>query len=144
MAAWDQIEGLQTRLAAPVVGFEQPAHYPRKKTRSMGRLSLLATRATELALNNAGLLDSPLLTDGTTGIAYGSSNGSPTAVGLYGDRIVGKETTRGIGANDYVQLMSHTCAANLAQFFEVRGRILSTCTALHLREPRHWLRVLKP
>jgi 3-oxoacyl-[acyl-carrier-protein] synthase II len=25
--------------------------------------------------------------------------------------------------------MSHTCAANLAQFFEVRGRILSTCTA---------------
>jgi 3-oxoacyl-[acyl-carrier-protein] synthase II len=129
MGAWDRIEGLQTRLAAPVVGFEQPAHYPRKKTRSMGRLSLLATRATELALNSAGLLGSPLLTDGTTGIAYGSSNGSPTAVGLYGDRIVGKETTRGIGANDYVQLMSHTCAANLAQFFEVRGRILSTCTA---------------
>ena len=129
MEQWENIAGLETRLAAPVPDFEQPAHYPRKMVRSMGRLSLLATRATELALADAELLGDPLLGDGTTGIAYGSSNGSPAAVGVYGDRIVGQQTTRGIGANDYIQLMSHTCAANLAQFFGVRGRILSTCTA---------------
>ena len=59
--AWDHMEGLQTRLGAPVPGFEPPRAWPRKKTRSMGRDSALATHATELALRDAGLLESELL-----------------------------------------------------------------------------------
>ena len=54
---WNEIEGLQTRLGAPVTDFEKPEHFGRKKTRSMGRVALLATHATELALQQAGLLD---------------------------------------------------------------------------------------
>jgi 3-oxoacyl-[acyl-carrier-protein] synthase II len=48
IAAWDEIDSLQTRLGAPVEGFAAPSHYPRKRVRAMGRVSLLATRATEL------------------------------------------------------------------------------------------------
>ena len=79
MPEWDVYEGLDTRLGAPVPEFTVPDHYTRKKVRSMGRVALLATRATELALADAGLLGSSIVTDGTTGIAYGSTSGSPPA-----------------------------------------------------------------
>jgi 3-oxoacyl-[acyl-carrier-protein] synthase II len=127
--AWDEIDTLGTRLAAPVPGFEIPAHYGRKQIRAMGRVSLLATRAAELALQDAGLLGDPVLGSGRCGISYGSSSGSPPAMGVYIQKIYGERTTRGIGANEYLQLMSHTCAANMAQFFRVTGRIIPTCSA---------------
>ena len=50
MHEWDDIEGLNARLGAPVLDFTLPEHYTRKRIRSMGRVSLLSTRATELAL----------------------------------------------------------------------------------------------
>jgi 3-oxoacyl-[acyl-carrier-protein] synthase II len=124
-----EYEGLGTRLAARVEGFEVPSHYPRKRVRSMGRVSLLATRATEIALEDAGLSRSPCLSDGTTGISYGSTSGSPPAMEVYANTLYSKKTLRGIRATDYVQFMSHTVAANLAQFFEVRGRVISPCSA---------------
>ena len=126
---WDEIDSLGTRLAAPVPGFEVPAHYGRKQIRAMGRVSLLATRAAELALQDASLLGDPVLGSGRCGISYGSSSGSPPAMGIYIQKIYGARTTRGIGANEYLQLMSHTCAANMAQFFGVTGRIIPTCSA---------------
>ena len=52
MPEWDVYEGLDTRLGAPVPEFTVPDHYTRKKMRSMGRVALLATRATELALHS--------------------------------------------------------------------------------------------
>src|SRR5690625_1506911 len=47
---WEAIEGLNTRLGAPILDFETPASYPRKKLRSMGRVSVMAVNATERAL----------------------------------------------------------------------------------------------
>ena len=126
---WDFLDGLQTRLAAPVPDFEPPAAWPRKKTRTMGRDSAMAVRASELALGDAGLLDAPQLHDGSTGIAYGSTAGSPAALQAWAERFYAKQSLSGIGANEYIRFMSHTCAANLAQFFEVRGRVLPTCSA---------------
>ena len=73
MPQWDKFSNMSTRLAAPVQHFQRPEHYSRKMVRSMGRVSLMATRATELALQDAGLLQHPALTDGRCGIAYGSS-----------------------------------------------------------------------
>ena len=125
---WSAYDGLQTRLAAAVDGFEAPAHWPRKKTRSMGRVSLLAARATELALQDAGLLDAPVLASGRTGIAYGSTSGSPPAMEIYARQFLG-HSFKGIAATDYVQFMSHTCVSNLAVFFGVRGRLIPTCSA---------------
>jgi 3-oxoacyl-[acyl-carrier-protein] synthase II len=122
-------EGMKTRLAAPVTGFEAPPDYPRKRIRSMGRVALLATRATEVAIEGAGLRGSPRLHDGSTGISYGSTSGSPAAMEIYADTFYANRTLRGIRATDYIQLMSHTVAANLGLFFEIRGRIVPTCSA---------------
>jgi 3-oxoacyl-[acyl-carrier-protein] synthase II len=127
--AWNEIEDLRTRLGAPVPDFDTPSHYPRKKVRSMGRVSLLATRAAELALEDAGLHQSPEVANGRTGIAFGSSAGSPPAIGIYARQLFVGKTIRGIGANDFLQFMSHTTAANLANFFGVTGRIIPTSSA---------------
>ncbi len=121
--------GMQTRLAATVTDFEVPEAWPRRATRSMGRVSLLATRATEVALEDAGLTGHALLGDGTTGISYGSTAGSPPAMEVYARTLHTQNTLKGIRATDYVQFMSHTAPANLAQFFGVRGRIITACSA---------------
>jgi len=132
MDAWDGIGGLRARVAAPVPGFAAPPDWPRHKTRSMGRDSLLATRASELALVDAGLLGHPALGDGRTGVAYGCTQGSPRALEVYARQFYGKQTTSGIRGSDFIRFMSHTCAANIAQFFGLKGRIIpatSACTS---------------
>jgi len=129
MPEWDVYEGLHTRLGAPVCDFSVPAHYPRKKVRSMGRVAVMATRATELALADAGLAGDASVTDGRTGIAYGSTSGSPPAMAVYADAFYTKHSLKGIAGTDYLQFMSHTCAANLAQFFGITGRVIPTCSA---------------
>lgn len=123
-------EGMQTRLGARVHGLESAVEaYPRKAVRSMGRVSLLAARATELALEAAGLRGDPVLSGGATGVSYGSTAGSPPAMEVYSQTVFARKSVRGIRASDYLRFMSHTVAANLAQFFEVRGRIVTTCSA---------------
>jgi len=124
-----EYEGMSTRLAARVSGFEVPPAYPRKSIRSMGRVSLLATRATEMALEQAGLLGDPILAGGSTGISYGSTGGSPPAMEVYARVLFGERSLKGIRATDYLQMMSHTVPANLSQFFHIRGRLIPTCSA---------------
>ena len=128
MPEWEYCSDLVTKLAAPVKDFQVPEWYSRKKIRSMGRVSLLATRATELALLDAHLLDNPKVKDGTMGVAYGSSTGSPEPIGYFSDLKI-KGSLKGINANSYIQMMSHTCAVNLEVFFGFRGRIIPTCSA---------------
>jgi 3-oxoacyl-[acyl-carrier-protein] synthase II len=122
------VEGLRTELGAPVA-FERPAAWPRKAVRSMGRVAQLAARATELALADAGLAGSPELRDGSTGVAYGSTSGSPPALVSYARAFGVDRSAKGVTPTEYLRLMSHTCAANLAAFFGVRGRILPTTSA---------------
>jgi len=129
MPEWDIYEGLLTRLAAPAAPFELPAErYTRKATRSMGRVALLACRASELALADAGLLEDPLLHSGRVGVAYGSSTGSTEAVADFG-RMLEQHTTAGINATTYIRMMSHTAPVNIAVFFGLAGRVITTSSA---------------
>ncbi|MGY3904549.1 beta-ketoacyl-ACP synthase [Aeromonas lusitana] len=128
MPEWAVYEGLNTRLAAPIMDFTLPARYPRKKTRAMGRVSQLATVATELALTQAGLIDHPVLTGGRTGIAYGSSTGSTDPISAFG-AMLNDKTTASITATTYVQMMPHTAAVNTGLFFGLRGRVIPTSSA---------------
>jgi 3-oxoacyl-[acyl-carrier-protein] synthase II len=128
MDSWAQYDGLNTRLGVPVLPFELPAHYNRKSMRSMGRVAIMATRASELALADAGLLGDPLVTSGRMGVSYGSSTGSPHALGDFG-RMMHEKTTEGITANTYIKMMSHTAAVNIGVFFGLTGRIVTTSSA---------------
>ncbi|QSX29886.1 beta-ketoacyl-ACP synthase [Shewanella cyperi] len=128
IADWDRFDGLNTRLAAPVCDFVVPAHYSRKKIRSMGRVSLMATRASELALEAAGLLGSPLLTSGDMGIAYGSSTGSTDPLIGFG-RMLADGDMSGIDATSYIRMMAHTTAVNVGVYFGLKGRVHTTSSA---------------
>ncbi|ABI37415.1 beta-ketoacyl synthase [Shewanella sp. MR-4] len=128
MAEWDKYDGLNTRLAAPITDFEVPSHYSRKKIRSMGRVSIMATRASELALIDAGLLDDPIVTSGEMGIAYGSSTGSTDPITAFGDMLKNGDMS-GVTATSYIRMMAHTTAVNVGVFFGLKGRIHTTSSA---------------
>ncbi|MBB5206767.1 beta-ketoacyl-ACP synthase [Chiayiivirga flava] len=125
---WDKYIGLNTRLGAPAAPFELPAHYNRKTTRSMGRVALMATLASERALQQAGLLGDPLLRSGQVGVSYGSSSGSPNATADFG-RMLGECNTAGITANTYLKMMSHTAPVNIGVTFGLTGRVITTSSA---------------
>ncbi|NRB38740.1 MAG: beta-ketoacyl-ACP synthase [Pseudomonadales bacterium] len=126
---WDRFEGLDTRLAGVVQDFEKPDHYLRKQVRSMGRVALMATVCTEKALADAGLLeDKELLSGGLTGIAYGSSSGSPDAIADFSN-MIHNNSTKGLSATTYIKMMGHTTAVNVGVFFKLRGRIYTTSSA---------------
>ncbi|MEK6742339.1 MAG: beta-ketoacyl-ACP synthase [Nitrospirota bacterium] len=128
MPEWDKFVDLQTRLGAPVDHFQLPSHYTRRAARSMGRVSLLAVRASELAIQESGLIDNPVLTNGNTGIAYGSSAGSMDSLRIIG-YILETGKMKGLTAATYIQSMSHTAAVNIGIFFKIRGRVIPTSSA---------------
>lgn len=128
MEDWHVYEGLNTRLGAMAQPFDLPSHYNRKSMRSMGRVAMMGTRASELALEHAGLLGDPVLHSGRVGVAYGSSIGSPSAIGDFGRMIAGN-STEGITANTYIKSMSHTAAVNIGVFFGLTGRVITTSSA---------------
>ncbi|WP_448207150.1 beta-ketoacyl-ACP synthase [Azospirillum sp. sgz302134] len=128
MTEWERFEGINTRLAAPVPDFSIDDRYPRKKTRTMGPVSRMAVYATERALGDAGLLDDPVVKGGRTGIAYGSSFGSPAPVIAFAE-LMTEGRSKTLNATSYIQMMSHTAAVNIGLFFGVTGRIITTSSA---------------
>lgn len=123
---WNEIEGLNTRLGAPVE-FTAPK-YPRKKLRSMGRVSVMSVYATEHALAQAGLSDDACLTDGSTGVSYGSCIGTPGDVPAL-SKVVTDKTTVDLTASTYLRTMTHTATVNIGMFFGMTGRIIPTASA---------------
>jgi len=128
MPSWDMYNDLNTRLAAPIEGFEPPAHWSRKQLRSMGRVSQLAVRSAELAFEDAGLLGDPLLRSGRVGVACGSSIGSTPDISDFAQMLITGDAPN-LNANSYVRMMPHTTGANIGIFFGLRGRIIPTSTA---------------
>lgn len=128
MTDWDETD-LNTRVAAPVAPYSlDPELFSRKRTRAMGRVALMAVKASYDALVDAGLLGHPVLTSGDCGVAYGSSAGQPAAVAELANLILTK-TCRGITATTYVRMMSHTAAVNIGIYFGLKGRIIPTSSA---------------
>lgn len=125
---WDCFADLNTRLGAPIDDFSAPAHYPRKMIRSMGRVALLAVRASEMALADAGLLNDPLIRDGCMGIAYGSSSGSLEPVKVFG-KMLETSSMLGVTSTSYLQMMPHTTAVNVGLSFGLKGRVIPTSSA---------------
>ncbi len=129
MPEWDRIADLRTRLGGVVSGLDLTGRWPRKRIRTMGRVALMATYASEQALAMAGLTDPELLGSGSVGIAYGSTSGSSEALAEFCTTLLTNMSMRGLQSTSFLKFMAHTCAANLAQFFGVRGRIIPTNSA---------------
>lgn len=128
MPEWDYFSSLHTRLACPLPQFQVPAEYPRKKTRSMGLVSMYAVRASEFALRDAGLAGEPSIADGRMGVAYGSSSGSVQPIRAFGTMLE-TGSMQDVTSNSYVQMMPHTAAVNVSLFWDLKGRIIPTSCA---------------
>ncbi len=128
--AWSQVPDLMAHVAALVDGLDLEAAISRKHRRSMGRVAQLSAYAARQAIDAAGL-DAELLGSGRVGLALGSTTGSPASTLGYYRNILGP----GMRANKstaFLQVMSHTCAANVALAFGLTGRVWgpnSACTS---------------
>lgn len=124
---WKDIGHFFTRLAAPAraVRFD---HLPRSSTRTMGRVALLATKATEEAIADAGLTPEQVHGPDVT-LAYGSTHGSSSANEAWVRKLLSRQSFLGIASTAYLKFMSNTTSVNLAIHFGLRGRVISTCSA---------------
>lgn len=128
MPKWCDIEGMNTQLGAPIQPLPLEGRWPRKKTRTMGPVALYAVYATEQALADAGLTDNPVLQSGRTGVAYGSSFGSPEPMVEFADLLFHRSLKK-LTATSYIRLMGHTVPVNIGLFWGIKGRIIPTSTA---------------
>lgn len=128
MQEWDRFPELQTRLASPVDDFVLPAHYTAKKRRAMGRVGQLGVVATEKALDNAGLLNDPIISSASTGVAYGSATGSSDAAMEFFSLLEHNSMAK-INGTTYLRMMSHTAAVNISVLFGTCGRMYTTSSA---------------
>jgi 3-oxoacyl-[acyl-carrier-protein] synthase II len=128
MDEWAEYDGLNTQLAAPAAEFALSERFTNKTMRSMGRVAVMATRASELALDDAGLLADPLVKSGRLGIAYGSCAGTPKATYDF-SKMIEEKSTKGVTATTYIKMMAHTAPVNIGIFLGVTGRIITTSSA---------------
>lgn len=128
MEEWDQFPELNTRLAAPIEGFELPDTYRLKKKRSMGRVAQMAVRATELALKDSGLFGEDIITNGETGVSFGSATGSSGGALEFFSMLENQSMER-INTTTYIRMMSHTAAVNIGVYFGTKGRVYTTSSA---------------
>jgi 3-oxoacyl-[acyl-carrier-protein] synthase II len=128
MPEWDRVGEMRTRLAGPVTGLELERRWNRKKVRTMGRVALLAAYSAEQAVADARL-DEDTLTSGATGLSFGSNSGSSEALAEFCTTLLTTMSMKGLQSTSYLKFMPHTCAANLAQFFGIRGRVVPVTSA---------------
>ncbi len=131
MPEWADIDGMKTQVSAPVAPGLDPKSIPRKFRRAMGPQAVYAALAARQAVAQAGI-DEALLTGGRCGIACSSTMGSAERMYAYYEHIIGKQTVGGLKGTAFFTVMGHTCAANLAVYLGVTGRVLaptSACTS---------------
>ncbi len=114
------VKGLLSQVGATVADFGENL-IPRKFRRSMGRLALLAAAAGQQAVT-AARLDTDLIRSGRVGVCIGQTTGSASATEQYLDALK-REGVRGLKCTWFLQMMSHSAAANLAQMLGVAGRV---------------------
>jgi 3-oxoacyl-[acyl-carrier-protein] synthase II len=124
---WPEHYKMNTGVAGLVEGVHAKLWH-RRKVRTMGRVALLSAFASEKAVADAGL-DAGRLGDGRVGLAYGSTHGSSSETEAYCREVFRTDSLQGIAGSQFLKFMSHTCAANLAEFLGIRGRVQPTCSA---------------
>ena len=124
----DKYENLNTRLVANVKDFKESENFNRKIKRTMGPVSIMAVTTAIQALEDAGLLNDEIITNGETGVSYGSSTGSLDAILDFYSMCVEKRV-KNLNSGSYIKMMSQTTAVNLSLYFKTHGRLITSSTA---------------
>lgn len=124
----DDFENMNTRLGAPVTDFAVPEHFNRKVRRTMGQVAVMSTAISEEALADAGLLGDEIISNGQTGVSYGSSSGSlESIIDFYTMQV--EKKVRCVNSGSYVKMMPQTTTVNISLYFKTKGRLIPTSTA---------------
>ena len=121
-------KGLHTRLDAKVKDFKMPSDFNRKVTRTMGDVAIMSVTTAKQALEDSGLLGDEIISNGQTGVSYGSCNGSAEPIMDFYTMCVDHEV-RNLNSGSYIRMMSHTSAVNISLYFKTHGRLIPTSTA---------------
>lgn len=124
----DDIKNMNTRLATKINGFTTPEHFTRKVTRTMGPISIISTATAEIALKDAGILDSDIITNGQTGVAFGSSTGSLKSIFDFYSIELNREV-KNLNSGSYIKMMPQTAGVNISLYFKTTGRFIPASTA---------------
>ena len=124
----EKYKGLHTRLSSRVKDFVIPEDFTRKVTRTMGEVAIMSVVTARQALQDAGLIDNPVISSGQTGVSYGSCSGSIDAIMDFYSMCVNHEV-KSLNSGSYIRMMSHTAAVNISLYFKTHGRIIPTSTA---------------
>lgn len=131
MDEWRSIQGLKSQIAAPVPTFDVKSLLPRSVRRSMGKMAIYATLATKEAIEDARI-DELLLQSGETGVAIGSTTGSPAAYEDFYAKYLPNKAIEEIKSGEFFKMMGHTCVANVCLALGIRGEQwapVSACTS---------------
>jgi len=124
----EKYKGLHTKLSARIKDFVLPEDFTRKVTRSMGDVAIISVVTAKQALEDAGLLNDPIISSGQTGVSYGSCSGSIDALMDFYSMCVNHEV-KNLNSGSYIRMMSHTSAVNISLYFKTHGRLIPTSTA---------------
>jgi 3-oxoacyl-[acyl-carrier-protein] synthase II len=118
---------LRTRVAAVVQGVD-PKEIPRKFRRSMSKMSVYATLACEEAIAMARITQEQC-SGGSLGVSIGSTVGSPIATHDFYKNFFNTNTLDNTRSTLFFQIMNHSCASNVSQFFRITGRVFAPSSA---------------
>jgi 3-oxoacyl-[acyl-carrier-protein] synthase II len=127
MEGWEQYIGLRSLVGAPVEIHDEK-RIPRQKRRSMGRMSIFAAQAADEALADAGI-DLKRENLWRVGCVIGSTMGSAKSINDTFELMLPKKDLSVLNSTMFFQCMSHTAAANVAQYLELNGSIMAPSAA---------------
>jgi 3-oxoacyl-[acyl-carrier-protein] synthase II len=127
MEGWDQYNGLQSLVGAPVE-MQGEMRIPRLKRRSMGRMSIFAAQAADEALADAGitLAEEDLW---RVGCVIGSTMGSAKSINDVFETMLPDKDLSKLNSTMFFQCMSHTATVNVAQYLGLNGTIMAASAA---------------
>jgi len=127
MEGWDRYTGLRSHVAAPAE-LKGERLIPRQKRRFMGRMSIFSAQAAEQALADSGI-GLPEIPKIKMGCAIGSTMGSAKSINDAFEIMLPHKDISQLNSSMFFQCMSHTAAANVAQYLELTGHIMATSAA---------------
>lgn len=125
MEGWEDYKGLRSLVAAPAEVVDEK-RIPRQKRRTMGRMSIFAAQAAEMALADAGL---SAIDPERTGCIVGSTMGSAKSINDAFELMLPDHDLTKMNSTMFFQCVAHTAAANVAQYLNLGGIVMDTAAA---------------
>lgn len=122
------INDLMCYVGAPLSEPLNEKDIPRKFRKTMGKTAILSYLAVKEALTMSGI-DDRMFASGRLGVSFGSSTGSAESTERFFVEHLNTKSARSLPSGIFFQVMSHTSAANIAQAFNINGRVISPNSA---------------